>query len=196
MDVAEVMAEIRRDLPFYEDSGGGATFTGGEPLAQPEFLLDLLRACRAEGIRSALDTSGWAGRDLVLEAGALVDLVLFDLKLMDDARHLAATGVPLDPILDNLRALAAAGASVALRLPLVPGVNDLPGDMEAAARFAASLGLKMNVHILPYHDSGRGKYALRAAPYAMGDTKAPGPEAALEAAGIFERAGLSAMIGG
>lgn len=196
MGVGEVMAEIRRDLPFYEDSGGGATFTGGEPLAQPEFLLDLLRACRAEGIRSALDTSGWAGRDLVMEAGALADLVLFDLKLMDDARHLAATGVPLAPILDNLRALAAAGANVALRLPLVPGVNDLPGDMEAAARFAASLGLKMNVHILPYHDSGRGKYALRAAPYAMGDTKAPGPEAALEAAGIFERVGLSATIGG
>ena len=83
-----------------------------------------------------------------------------------------------------------------LRLPLVPGVNDLPGDMEAAARFAASLGLKMNVHILPYHDSGRGKYALRATAYAMGDTTAPNPEAALEAAGIFERAGRQVMIGG
>lgn len=196
MSVEEVMAELRKDLPFYEDSGGGATFTGGEPLAQPEFLLELLRACRAEGIRSALDTSGWASRGLLLEAGALADLVLFDLKLTDDARHRAATGVPGLPILDNLTALAASGARIVLRVPLIPGINDAPGDLESAARYAASLGAEIKLHILPYHDSGRGKYALRGAAYPMGDAREPSHEASRAAMGVFERAGLAVTIGG
>jgi pyruvate formate lyase activating enzyme len=196
MGSAEVMAAIRQDLPFYEESGGGATFTGGEPLAQPEFLLDLLHSCREEGIRSALDTSGWAERGLLLEAGALADLVLFDLKLVDDARHERATGVPSGPILENLAALAASGARIALRVPLVPGINDALGDLECAARFASSLRGVASVHILPYHDSAKGKYALRGAAYAMGDTAAPSAEAAREAARVFEKAGLAATIGG
>jgi pyruvate formate lyase activating enzyme len=190
------MAEIRADLPFYEDSGGGATFTGGEPLAQPEFLLGLLRACRAEGISSALDTSGWGDRDLVLEAGGLADLVLFDLKLVDDARHSFATGVPSGPILGNLAALAASGARIALRLPLIPGLNDGAADLEAAARFAASLGGGMKAHILPYHDSAIGKYALRGADYPLAGLGAASRESAEAAARVFERAGLVAVIGG
>jgi pyruvate formate lyase activating enzyme len=196
MGVAELMAILLEDLPFYEDSGGGVTFSGGEPLAQPAFLLELLRACGAEGIHSALDTCGWGSRELVLEAGTLADLVLFDLKLMDETRHRAATGVPSGPILDNLSALAAAGARIALRVPLIPGVNDAAGDLAEAARYAASLGTVDDVHILPYHDSARGKYGLRGAAFAMGDTMAPGPGAAREAARIFERAGLAATVGG
>lgn len=196
MSVGEVMGAIREDLPFYEESGGGATFTGGEPLAQGPFLLDLLRACREEGIGSALDTSGWAGRELLLEAGSLADLVLFDLKLVDGARHLKATGVPSAPILENLAALAASGARIELRLPLIPGVNDGTGDLEGAARRAASLGSGIRARILPYHDSARGKYVLRGEAYAMGETAAPSAEAAREAVAIFERAGIPATIGG
>ena len=196
MGVEQVMAAVRADLPFYEESGGGVTFTGGEPLAQGPFLLELLRACRAEGIHSALDTSGWAERGLFLEAGLLADLVLFDLKLIDQARHKAATGVPSAPILENLAALAAAGGRIALRLPLVPGVNDAPGDLEAAARYAKSLGVEMSVHILPYHDSGRGKYGLRGEAYPMGDLRPAPPGSALEAVRVFESSGLCATIGG
>jgi pyruvate formate lyase activating enzyme len=196
MDVLEVMAAIRQDLPFYEESGGGATFTGGEPLAQPEFLLDLLKACKAEGISSALDTSGWAARELMLEAGLLADLVLFDLKLVDDARHKAAAGVPSAPILGNLAALAAAGARIALRVPLMPGINDRPGDLAAAARYAASLGSAIKVHILPYHNAAKGKYTLRGSAYAMGDTVPPSLEAQQDAVRIFEKAGLAVTIGG
>jgi pyruvate formate lyase activating enzyme len=196
MSVEEVMAAIRADLPFYEDSGGGATFTGGEPLAQSGFLLELLRACRDEGIRSALDTSGWAPQELLLEAGTLADLVLFDLKLVDDARHRAATGVPSGPILDNLLALARAGGRIALRLPLIPGITDGPGDLEAAARYAASLGVDITIHILPYHDSARGKYALRGEDYALAGLAPASKDAAAAAARVFERAGLVATIGG
>jgi pyruvate formate lyase activating enzyme len=203
MSVAEVMAVIREDSSFYEDSGGGATFTGGEPLAQGEFLIELLKACRAEGISSALDTSGWGGRELVLEAGLLADLVLFDLKLADEARHLAATGVPSGPILDNLAALAAAGARIELRLPLIPGVNDALGDVQAAARIAASLGPGIVMHVLPYHDAGRGKYALRGAAYPLdgpgGASMATGERAlaaAREAVAVLHGAGIPATIGG
>jgi pyruvate formate lyase activating enzyme len=196
MGVEEVMAELRADLPFYEDSGGGATFSGGEPLAQPEFLLALLRECRKEGIHSALDTSGWASRELALEAGLGADLVLFDMKLIDDQRHSASTGVPSGPILGNLGALAAAGAKIALRVPLITGVNDAEADLESAARYAASLGGDIAVYLLPYHDSARGKYALRGAEYGMGDAKPPSPEALREAARAFERAGLAVSIGG
>lgn len=196
LSVEEVMAAIREDLPFYEESGGGATFTGGEPLAQPEFLLKLLRACKAEGIHSALDTSGWASRDLVVKAGLLADLVLFDLKLLDDERHRAATGVPSAPILANLSALYAAGANIVLRLPLIPGINDALVDLENMAHYAASCGTGIRAHILPYHDAAKGKYSLRGEAYAMGDTCPPSPEAVRKAAAVFEAAGLSITIGG
>jgi pyruvate formate lyase activating enzyme len=190
------MAAILEDRPFYEESGGGATLTGGEPLFQPEFALALLRACREEGLRSALDTSGWAPRDLVLEAGELADLVLFDLKLVDSDRHEAATGVPSGPIIGNLRALAESGANIQLRVPLVPGINDSAADLEAAAAVAASLPGRPSVRVLPYHAAARGKYALRGESYAMGDAAPPGPAAAAEAAAAFERSGVSAAVGG
>jgi pyruvate formate lyase activating enzyme len=204
MSAEQVMAVIREDLPFYEDSFGGATFSGGEPLAQGPFVLELLEACEAEGIHTALDTSGFAPRDLVLEAGLLADLVLFDLKLVDSRRHEEATGVPSEAILDNLQVLAESGARIALRVPLIPGVNDGRADLEAAAKVAARAaaamarrgGGAMKVHILPYHAAAKGKYSLRGWAYAMGDTAAPSPEAARAAAAIFERAGLAATIGG
>jgi pyruvate formate lyase activating enzyme len=196
MEAGEVMAAIREDEPFYEESGGGATFTGGEPLAQGPFVLELLRACRAEGVHTALDTSGWAPRELLLEAGKLADLVLFDLKLMDGERHRAATGVPSGPILENLRALAAAGARIALRVPLIPGINDALADLAAAARCAASLPGAVKVHILPYHAAAKGKYKLRGAAYAMGDAIPPTAEASRAAAEVFQKAGVPAVIGG
>lgn len=203
MSVDEVMAEVRADEPFYDESGGGVTFTGGEPLAQGEFLLELLRACKAAGIRSALDTSGFAPTALALEAGALADLVLFDLKQADDSKHLAATGVSNALILENLRALAAAGAAILLRQPLIPGQNDALCDIEAAARLAAEAQAAapsgrgiLKVHILPYHSAAKGKYALRGEEYLMGETLPPSDEAARAAVAVFERAGFAAQIGG
>jgi len=199
MSVSAVMDAVRADLPFYEESGGGVTFTGGEPLAQPEFILGLLEACRAEGIRSALDTSGFAGRDLVVRAGTLADIVLFDLKLLDDGRHRAVTGVSNAPILANLAALYEAGAHVLLRLPLIPGINDAPADLEQMARCIASLAAAagpQRAHILPYHSAAKGKYSLRGENYAMGDTPVPSAEDLHRAAAVFEVAGISVTIGG
>jgi pyruvate formate lyase activating enzyme len=193
------MDAVRADMPFYEDSGGGVTFTGGEPLAQPEFLLELLEVCRAEGLHSALDTSGFADRDLVVRAGTLADVVLFDLKLLDESRHRAATGVSNLPILANLAALYEAGAQVLLRLPLIPGINDAPADLEQMARHIASLAAAAGpkrAHILPYHSAAMGKYRLQGKNYAMGDTPAPSAEVLQRAVAVFEEAGISVTIGG
>ena len=192
----ELMGEIRRDEPFYEESGGGVTFTGGEPLAQGPFLLELLAACRGEGIRAAVDTSGYAPQELVLAAAALGPIFLYDVKLVDDARHKAATGVSNVPILRNLRALAAAGADVRLRLPLIPGINDLDGDFEAIAELAASLSTSWPIHILPYHDAARGKYLMRGSCFDLESIRAPDGERLDRAAAIFEARGMNATIGG
>ncbi len=199
MSIPAVMDAVRADIPFYEESGGGVTFSGGEPLAQPEFILGLLEACRAEGIRSALDTSGFADRDLVVRAGTLADIVLFDLKLLDESRHRAVTGVSNVPILANLSALYEAGAHVLLRLPLIPGINDAPVDLEQMARSIASLASgagPQKAHILPYHSAAKGKYSLRGKTYAMGDTPEPSAEDLQRAAAVFEAAGISVTIGG
>lgn len=199
MSVPAVMEAVRADMPFYEESGGGVTFSGGEPLAQPEFILGLLEACRAEGIRTALDTSGFADRDLVVRAGTLADIVLFDLKLLDEGRHRAVTGVSNAPILANLSALYEAGAHVLLRLPLIPGINDASADLEQMARSIASLARRagpQKAHILPYHSAAKGKYSLRGKIYAMGDTPEPSAEDLRRAAAVFEAAGISVTIGG
>jgi pyruvate formate lyase activating enzyme len=142
MTVSVLMEAIRADLPFYEESGGGVTFSGGEPLAQREFILALLKACKSEGIHSALDTSGFTDRDFMLEAGMLTDIVLFDLKLLDEEKHRKFTGVSNTSILTNLSALYEAGANVVLRLPLIPGINDALEELEKMALYIGSLEAK------------------------------------------------------
>ncbi|HRY55958.1 MAG TPA: glycyl-radical enzyme activating protein [Spirochaetia bacterium] len=201
VEAAELLAEIARDRPFYDESGGGVTFTGGEPLAQGPFLLEMLAACRAAGIGTAVDTSGYAPEELVLAAAGLGPIFLYDVKLVDETRHKAATGVSNAPILRNLRALAAAGADLRLRLPLIPGVNDGPGDLEAAAELVASLGAAPGgaprpLHILPYHDAARGKYRMRGASFELDRTAPPDPAALERAAAAFAASGLHATIGG
>jgi pyruvate formate lyase activating enzyme len=204
MGVEETMAAIRQDLAFYEESGGGATFTGGEPLMQPLFLGELLDACRAEGIPTAVDTSGFADSGIFMDIARRSDLILFDLKLMDEERHLAATGAPLEPILENLKTLARAHggshpprlATVALRLPVITGLNDSLEDMAAAARFIAGLGLGWPAHLLPYHDGAKAKYRMWGMSYPLSDRPAPSSEHMKKALEIFRQAGVAAKIGG
>jgi pyruvate formate lyase activating enzyme len=155
--VEDVISEVERDRPFYEESGGGVTLSGGEPFAQADFLLACLRASRDAGFHTAVDTSGHAPREVLLEATRWTDLFLYDLKLFDDERHRRETGVPAGPILDNLRALDEAGASVWVRIPLLPGVNDDTGNLDGLARFVKSLGTVRRVHLLPFHRSGTHK---------------------------------------
>ena len=159
MSVDEVMAEVRRDRVFYDSSGGGVTFTGGEPTMQFEFLAELCRAAKAEGIHVAVDTCGFAPRERFVALAPDVDLFLYDLKCMDSARHEKLTGVPNEQILENLKALDTAGAKTWIRCPVVPGLNDSDEDLMAVRNFVVGLRHVEKVDMLPYHPIGLEKYA-------------------------------------
>lgn len=198
-----IMEEILKDRAFYEESGGGATFSGGEPLLHPDYLFALLDACRAEGISTAIETSASAPQEIFLSAARRADLLLVDLKLMDERRHRELTGLPNGVILANIAALARlrsdGGAGLArawLRLPLVPGLNDGPDDLEAAADFAAATLPGWPVQLLPYHDAARGKYALAGLPFPLPGIAPPGAGAMEAAAARFRARGLDVKIGG
>jgi pyruvate formate lyase activating enzyme len=174
--VDELLSEVLRDRIFFDDSGGGVTFSGGEPLSQPEFLAAALEACRGAGVRTAVDTSGFCRLADLLRIASWADLFLFDLKHMDDTRHRELTGVSNERILENLSALAgrlaASGGGeggdetgIRIRVPVIPGMNDDPANLAAVARFAASLPGVHRVDLLPYHAHGLGKLGrLGAAP--------------------------------
>ncbi len=196
--VGEVVAEALRDRAVYEESGGGVTFSGGEPLAQPAFLLAALETCREEGLHVALDTCGFAARETVLAANALVDLLLWDVKTLDPKRHREQTGVPLEPILENLAAVSRAGARIWLRLPVIPGVND---DSESVARAAALAGRTRGVErvgLLPYHSTASGKRErlARAQVPALAAAASPSPERMAGLAALFAPTGIPVTIGG
>ncbi len=193
--VAEVVAEAGRDRGFFEASGGGVTFSGGEPLAQPAFLLACLDACRDAGLHAAVDTCGFAGRETALAAARRADLVLWDLKTTDPARHLALTGAPLAPILANLAAVAEVGTPIWLRVPVIPGVNDDDASLAAAARLAAETPAVRRVSLLPYHRTADGKRARLGCAAAMPGVEPPPPERMRAAAAVFADAGVEARIG-
>jgi pyruvate formate lyase activating enzyme len=194
MTVAEVMAEILKDRIFYEDSAGGATFSGGEPLLQHAFLRELLEECRARGIHTAVDTCGFGCTDHLLAVARLADLVLYDLKLMDDARHLQHTGVSNKPILENLKALDQIHRNIWLRVPVIPGVNDDAANLQAIARFASGIHGVRQVTLLPYHQAGVQKYRRLGSDYALGGVQPPSAEHMAQAANAFRSCGLAIQI--
>lgn len=196
MTVQEVMTEITQDEVFYEDSLGGVTISGGEPLSQPAFLKELLIACRAHGLRTAVDTCGFACTDLVLEVGRLTDLFLFDLKLMDDVRHRRYTGVSNAPILANLKALDTVHDCVWVRVPLIPGINDDPANLEAVARFAASLSCVQRVNVLPYHKTAAQKFRRLGKEFPLSNLESPSAEQVEQAVQRFRSLGLETVVGG
>ena len=196
MTVAEVMAEVRRDRIFYEDSGGGVTFSGGEPLLQAAFLLELLGACRAEGLRTAVDTCGFGCTEHLVAAGKLADLVLYDLKLMDDTRHRQFTGVSNRPILENLRALDDVHRNIWIRVPVIPGVNDDEASLEAIARFVTPLRGVRQINLLPFHKTGLQKARRLGHSPALAEAPPLAVERMQNAVKLFTARGLPARLGG
>jgi pyruvate formate lyase activating enzyme len=194
--VGDVLAEVLRDRAFYERSGGGVTFSGGEPLLHPDFLLALLRASRAAGLHTAVETCGFAPWETLAQIAAETDLFLYDVKLMDDAAHRAFTGVGNTRILDNLSRLSRAGHAVVVRLPLLPGINDAPGNLLATAAFLRERTDVRDVHLLPFHRMGREKSVRLGFEPTMPDLVTPTPAALAAAAAIFEQNGLRVRIGG
>jgi len=193
--VDELLERIERDRAFYETSQGGVTFSGGEPLMQGEFLLASLEECRKRGLHAAVDTSGYAERDLVLEVGRQSDLILYDLKVLDGARHGHLTGVPLEPILENLRALDEAGERIWIRFPLVPGVTDGDANLEALGGLVSSLRNTRRVSLLPFHRAASDKYGRLGRRWSHGGLE-PAPDSAQEGAAARLRGfGLEVTIG-
>jgi pyruvate formate lyase activating enzyme len=197
MTVREVVASVMRDRMFFEDSGGGVTFSGGEPLGQPEFLKSMLSSFRALEIRTALDTAGLCPGEALLEVAPLVDLFLFDLKCIDSEKHLQGTGVDNRGVLENLERLSGVHDNIWIRVPVVPGFNDTLEEMNAIARLAARYGSVRQVWLLPYHGSWAGKPERfgKSAPDAAG-LAPPSNENMERFARLFRAQGLETSIGG
>ena len=196
MTVAEVMTEIEADLSFYDQSSGGVTFSGGDPLMQKDFLLALLIACREREIHTAVDTSGSFSWQTLEMIRPYVDLFLYDIKTMDEERHKEVTGVSNRLILNNLRALSAQGHNIVLRVAIVPGINDDPENLRRTAEFAASLPFLESVSLLPYHDTAVHKYANMNREYHLPDVVPPADDRMGALADFLRGYGLKVKVGG
>jgi len=198
VSAGDVMDEVDRDRAFYDQSGGGVTFTGGEPLAQPRFLRALLEECRRYEVHSAVDTSGIADAGVVAATADLVDLWLFDVKVVDPHKHMMLVGCSNQPALENLRSLARLGSRIWARVPLIPGINDGPDDLRSLASLLKSLagGQPEQVDLLPYHLSGIDKYAKLGREYALEGVPQPDAEYVESVASQLRNMGLEVRTSG
>lgn len=168
--VSELLEIIEEDVPFYEMSGGGVTLGGGEVTMQAEFATDLLKACKEEGINTAIETCGYVNTEALLKMAKYIDLFLYDLKHIDSEKHYGLTGVHNKRILDNLEDLLNGGYNVKIRMPLLKGVNDSKAEIEKTMDFLMPYGYYENfkgIDLLPYHKLGVNKYDQLGMKYQM-----------------------------
>ena len=194
--VDELMREILNDVLFFDESGGGVTFSGGEPLLQHDFLCTVLEACKQHGLHTVVETSGYVPQRHLLRAAAHTDLFLYDLKMMDEEGHRRSTGVSNSLILDNLAALVKQKHRVFVRVPLIHGVNDDDSNIESMGEFLSSTGGVEEVHLLPFHCIGQGKYSPMGIAYRGPDAGPPDAKQLEKVAGILRSYRLRVNIGG
>lgn len=197
MDADAVMELIRKERVFFDTSGGGVTFSGGEPLLHTRQLMPLLQACRNEGIHTAIDTAGNIPSKSLREAAKLTDLFLYDLKMMDDHQHRQWTGQSNRLILKNLQELAGYHPAIVVRIPLMGGINDTPENLQQTAHFVAGLkGERKEVQLLPYHAIAQNKYRKMGQESRFERMNEPNSSSLELAVEIFHKHGLKASIGG
>jgi pyruvate formate lyase activating enzyme len=194
--VASLVDEVERDRVFFEQSGGGATLSGGEPLSQPDFAVRLLRGLRARGIPTALDTCGLAPWPVLDRVASEADLVLYDLKLMDEARHRELTGVSNKIILENLVSLSGLGRPLHVRVPLIGGANDDDASIRALIDFLRPLPACRRVDLLAYHKGGQEKYRAIGRESCFRIFVPPSEERMEAIRRAFAAAGFTVTIGG
>ncbi|MDO9128420.1 MAG: glycyl-radical enzyme activating protein [Anaerolineales bacterium] len=194
MTVVQVLTEVERDIPFYDESGGGVTLSGGEPLSQRDFALGLLKACKEKEIHTTLDTCGFATWDTFERLRGCVDLFLYDLKLVDAEKHRQFTGVSNERILANLQALSQHGHKIIFRVPIIPGINDDEETIRQIASLAASLPHLDGIELLPYHHIGVDKYARLNKAYLLPDAQPPSEEKIAELSRILQEYGLPGAL--
>ncbi len=196
MTVEGLVDQATRDRVFYEQSGGGVTFSGGEPLSQAEFVFACLESLSELGVHTAVDTCGLVDREVLLRAAGLADLFLFDIKHADEVSHAEWVGAPNDRILANLEALAAVHTAIWVRIPVIPGANDDTENLRRTAALAASLPGILQVSLLPYHELGEDKRERVGVPGTTFRAQSPAADRMRDIATIFEEAGLLTVIGG
>jgi pyruvate formate lyase activating enzyme len=197
MTVAEIMDIIEKERIFFDQSGGGVTFSGGEPLVHKKMLIELLDECGKRGIHRAVDTAGNVSSETILEVARRTDLFLYDLKIMNSGLHRKWINSGNEKILHNLIALSDAGAHIIIRIPLIGGVNDTDENIEQTAKFISGLsGEKKIVHLLPYHNIAQHKYVKLGKSDDFEMLKEPDKETLAKAISKFGEYGIVASVGG
>ncbi len=197
ISVDEALKILEDDRIYFDESRGGVTLSGGEPFSQPEFLKEVLIECRERDLKAVLDTCGHVAPDIFRDIAPLASHLLFDLKLLDEERHEAFTGVHNRWILENLRWVATQSPpSLTVRIPLIPGVNDDRENLLATAEFLAGLSAVPAVDLLPYHRLGVDKYERMGREYELSDTHPPPTDRLEVAVRILEDSGLSVTVRG
>ncbi len=194
--VDEVITEIKKDEVFFEESGGGITLSGGEPLLQYDFVMNLLRECRKLEIHTCIDTTGNINSDELVDVASLTNLFLYDLKHMDDNQHIKYTGVSNKLILNNLKLLDEMGKDIWIRFPLIPGINDEESNLLRMMDFLSRLKNQYQISILPYHKIGSYKYERFGIDYKMNGVEEQDNDYVNRIMNLFIDAGFSASIGG
>jgi len=198
-EMDELMKVIEKERQVMEDSGGGVTLCGGEPLMHPQYTLELLEELGRRRFHRTVDTTLFAHPNVVKQVAERCELFLVDLKLMDSERHRFYTGVPNENIHANIRMIAEMGYDFFIRIPLIEGVNADEQNIEASAQFLSSIPWKQKkVNLLPYHDIGKGKHEKLGTTYNP-DTipmSPPSAETQKRCVAQFEQYGLTATIGG
>ncbi|MEM3403116.1 MAG: glycyl-radical enzyme activating protein [Nitrososphaeria archaeon] len=175
MSSKEVVYEVEKDFVFYRRSGGGITLSGGEPTAQPEFAAEVLRGCKTRYIHTCIETCGYTQWEVLEKLLDYTDLVLYDIKHMNEEKHVRFTGVSNRLILANAKKVVTKGVKVVIRVPLITGFNDDEDNVRALAEFVKELGVRY-VDLLPYHRLGVGKYKLLQRKYSLEDLEPPTKE--------------------
>jgi len=195
VSIDDVLKQVLKDKAFYSGSDGGVTVSGGEPLRQPEFVKELFRKCKEEGISTCLDTCGYASGEALRDVLQYTDNVLIDLKHMNTDKHRAFTGVDNDRIKENAAIVSESKADVLFRIPLIGGVNADEDNIRKTAAFINSLGEGNQVEILPYHRLGIGKYKILGRDYPGKDFETPDEETMEKLKQIFIHSGIQCDVG-
>ncbi len=199
--IRQIVEAVEMDRIFFDESAGGVTISGGEPLVQWEFLLELLKNFRKLDIHSALDTTGFSETRIFNEVSEYVDMFLYDLKLIDEKEHLQYTGVSNKMILNNLDHLSTIGKKVWMRFPLIPGITDSDENIRGIGSFLRNKKNIERISVLPYHSLGSHKYGHHkydklSTEWRMENRKTPDKETIDNVCSIFKEYGLNSVTGG
>lgn len=192
----ELFKIISGDKIFFEESDGGVTFSGGEPLMQADFLYDVALLCKQYNIHTSLDTTGFASEKTIQKTAGVIDCFLFDIKLINNSLHIKYTGVPVDGILKNLQWLDANHKNVVLRFPIIPGITNTKENLREIKEFIGTLKNTHHIDLLPFHTISKSKYKRFNKEYKMGDAPAPSDDEMKQLKKEFETIGFTVSIGG